>query len=500
MVIIGERRSGNNMSVRRITAIAAIIWLEWLQVPCGAKRVIMQLKSDEVRQEIDGFGASGAWWAQIVGGWQESKQKRIVKLLFSNEGIGLSIYRYNLGAGSGEEIGDPWRRAETFETAKGEYDWKRDKNAMRILRAVCAAGVEHVILFANSPPRRMTKSGYAFAGSGANKSNLREDMYEEFARYLVDITEHFVRVEKLPVKGISPINEPQWDWDGHSQEGCHYSAEEVVRLVEIMLRKAERRGLPIEVEAPESGSWERVVEPAGKNWRISPVYLDSLLGNGYVRERMDSYALHSYWANLERKKAFGEYFFARYPGKKLQMTEWCEMKGGRDYGMDSALRLTREIIDDLVWGGVSSWQYWIAVSRYNFRDGLIYVNEPEREIVPTKRLWAMGNFSRFIRPGYQRFEVEHNSTFLQVVACKSPDESRLVVVAMNPGTESEEIELHFVKGVGATTFDAHETSKANDLQAVSRGVKNNRYSLPAESVTTLVIKEFAVKGNRKHFF
>jgi O-glycosyl hydrolase len=464
--------------------MAWMIWLGLLQVPCGAEKIILQLKPGEVRQEIDGFGASGAWWAQIVGGWEESKRKEIVGLLFGKEGIGLSIYRYNLGAGSGEEIGDPWRRAETFETAKGEYDWDRDKNAMRILCLACAAGVENVVLFANSPPCRMTKSGFAYAGQGADKSNLREDMYEEFARYLVDITEHFIKVEKIPVKGISPINEPQWDWDGHSQEGCHYSADEVVRLVEITLREVEKRRLPVEVEAPENGSWERVSEPVGDDWRRSQVYLEKLLGNEYVRQRMDSYAIHSYWANLGRKKAFAEYFFAKYPKKKLQMTEWCEMKGGRDYGMDSALRMTREIMDDLEWGGVSSWQYWIAVSRYNFRDGLIYVNESERQIVPIKRLWAMGNFSRFIRPGYRRFEVEHNSSVLRVVGCKSPDGNRLVVVVMNPAAQSEEVELQG----GVNVFDAYETSKANDLQAVNRGVKNNTYSFPAESVTTLVIK------------
>ena len=487
-LMTGKRRDVNSMSIRRIIIIVGMILLGLLQVPCGAEKIVLRLKPGEVRQEIDGFGASGAWWAQIVGGWEEHKRKEIVGLLFGKEGIGLSIYRYNVGAGSGEETGDPWRRAETFETAKGEYDWDRDKNAMRILREVCASGVENVVLFANSPPRRMTKSGYAFAGKGVDKSNLRDDMYEEFARYMADITEHFIRVEKIPAKGVSPINEPQWDWDGSSQEGCHYSAEEVVRMVEIMLREVERRGLPVEVEAPENGSWEMVVEPAGDDWRRSPVYLERLLGNEYVRERLDSYAVHSYWANLERKKAFAKYFFAKYPEKKLQMTEWCEMKGRRDYGMDSALRMTREIMDDLVWGGVSSWQYWIAVSRYNFRDGLIYVNESEREIVPIKRLWAMGNFSRFIRPGFRRFEVEHDSTVLRVVGCKNPDGGRLVVVVMNPGTESEEVELHFTKAGGANIFDAYETSKVNDLKVVSRGVKNNRYSFTAESVTTLVIK------------
>jgi O-glycosyl hydrolase len=209
--------------------------------------------------------------------------------------------------------------------------------------------------------------------------------------------------------------------------------------------------------------------------------------------------LHSYWANLERKKAFAEYFFAKYPGKKLQMTEWCEMKGERDYGMDSALRLTREIIDDLLWGSVSSWQYWIAVSRYNFRDGLIYVNESEQEIIPIKRLWAMGNFSRFIRPGYRRFEVEHNSAILRAMGCKSPDGSRLVVVVMNPGTESEEVELHYAMAGEAKIFNVYETSKANDLRIVSHGVKNNKYNFPAESVTTLVIKESGIKGQSESF-
>ena len=487
------------MRRRQMIFIAGIIWLGWLQVPCVAEKTVLRLKPDEVRQEIDGFGASGAWWAQIIGGWEENKREKIVNLLFSSDGIGLSIYRYNVGAGSGEEIGDPWRRAETFEKAKGEYDWSIDENAMWILRQVCAAGVENVILFANSPPRRMTNSGYAFGGQGPDKSNLREDMYEEFSQYLVDITEHFIRVEKIPVKGISPVNEPQWDWDGHSQEGCHYSAEEVVRLVEIMLMEVEKRGLPVEVEAPENGSWERVVESAGKDWRRSPVYLEKLMGNGYVRERLNSYAVHSYWANLERKKAFAKYFFEKYPKKKLQMTEWCEMKGGRDYGMDSALRLAREIMDDLVWGGVSSWQYWIAVSRYNFRDGLIYVNEPEQEIIPIKRLWAMGNFSRFIRPGYRRFEVEHNSPILRAVGCKSPDEDRLVVVVMNPGIESEEVDLQCMNRSEVNILDIYETSGTNDLGIVSHGVKNNRYNFPAESVTTLVFKESGIKGKKESF-
>ena len=131
------------MNRRRMIVIGGMIWLGWLQVPCGAEKILLQMKPGEVRQEIDGFGASGIWWAQIIGGWEESKRKEIVGLLFGKEGIGLSIYCYNIGAGSGEEIGDPWRRAETFGTQKGEYDWDKDKNVMQILREVCATGVKN---------------------------------------------------------------------------------------------------------------------------------------------------------------------------------------------------------------------------------------------------------------------------------------------------------------------------------------------------------------------
>ncbi|MGB2862316.1 MAG: glycoside hydrolase, partial [Sedimentisphaerales bacterium] len=91
--------------MRRMIIIAVMIWLGWLQVLCSAEKIVLQLKPGEVRQEIDGFGASGAWWAQIIGGWEESKRQEIVELLFGKKGIGLSIYRYNVGAGSGEEIG-----------------------------------------------------------------------------------------------------------------------------------------------------------------------------------------------------------------------------------------------------------------------------------------------------------------------------------------------------------------------------------------------------------
>ncbi|MBN1935385.1 MAG: hypothetical protein JW934_12010 [Anaerolineae bacterium] len=87
-------------------------------------------------------------------------RQRVIRLLFDREqGIGLSIYRYNMGSGSGEEIRDPWRRAETFEVEPGVYDWSRDRNALWVMKAARQAGADTFVAFANSPPARMTRSG-----------------------------------------------------------------------------------------------------------------------------------------------------------------------------------------------------------------------------------------------------------------------------------------------------------------------------------------------------
>ena len=88
-------------------------------------------------QTFERFGVSGAWWAQVIGGWDETdpasgkpKRERIAELLFDKtEGLGVRCYRYNLGAGSAQSgrgrIDMPCRRAESFDTEDGGFDWAR---------------------------------------------------------------------------------------------------------------------------------------------------------------------------------------------------------------------------------------------------------------------------------------------------------------------------------------------------------------------------------------
>src|ERR1043165_7083566 len=64
-----------------------------------------------VHQDIDNFGASDCWTMQKIGAWSEGSKNRVAELLFSTDkGIGLSLWRFNIGGGINHtSINNPWR-------------------------------------------------------------------------------------------------------------------------------------------------------------------------------------------------------------------------------------------------------------------------------------------------------------------------------------------------------------------------------------------------------
>lgn len=166
-------------------------------------------------QTMESFGTSGAWWSQYVGGFTKdangtggSTREDIATLLFDREkGIGLTCYRFNLGAGSVEsKTGTFWdkhRRAQCFEKEPGVYDFNKDANAVWFLRKASELGAEEIVLFCNSPLVRLTDNGLPHMTEGGSRTNISPDKYPEWAGYCMDVAEHFVE-EGIPVKFISP--------------------------------------------------------------------------------------------------------------------------------------------------------------------------------------------------------------------------------------------------------------------------------------------------------
>ena len=442
-------------------------------------------------QTIESFGTSGAWWSQYVGLWddkylntQTTNRQRIATLLYHpTYGIGLTGYRYNLGAGSADSgLGNYWdefRRAQSFEVAPGEYDFSKDAGAQWFLQEAVRLGATEVTLFFNSPLERLTISGTAQVSKGANK-NIEPENYAEWAKYACDVTEYFIS-QGVPVRFISPINEPQWAWDD-GQEGCHYEPRQIAGVYIAFLEEMRKRPAlsGVELSGPESGEW------GGQTVQ----YVSAILGNKVLGEHFKAIDCHSYWSDTQAKVSFKNWMTVQYPNVKIRMSEWCEMVNGTDLTMDSAIHLAQCVQEDLTVLDAVSWCTWVGVSPGGYRDGLIHATENgagEKSIVPLKRLWAYGNYTRYIRPGFTRVETTGARSVYPVAFTGERDgKQQLVIVLINEGYASQ-----FVNLAGDfsayTKMDVHETSTARDLARTYSGAVKTEITLPMQSVITIVM-------------
>ncbi len=454
------------------------------------------IDTSKQHQTIESFGASGAWWSQDVGGWDEERssgqevREYIAQLLFDKEeGIGLNAYRYNIGGGSADKgspsksgIGDVWRRAESFETAPGEYDWTRDEEAVWFMRKAAELGVDEIIMFCNSPLERLTKNGKSYSDNG--QCNIAKDNYDDFATYVLDVVEHFV-AEGLPIKFVSPINEPQWDWTG-GQEGCHYSTSELIQVLSEFIDQIEERPAleGVEISGPE-----------GVNWHNDNGVIDmclAIMNNKKLGKYLTAIDNHSYWSDANSKRLFASAFIKKYPDIKIRASEWCEMVNGKDTSIDSAINLAIVMQEDLTILDCVSWQYWIAVSCYDYRDGLIYVDKSSHNVTLTKRLWAMGNYSRFIDRGYVRVDAKFKKNGVYTSAFTGVNENgeeELVMVFVNSNNSAVNIDFAGIDASKYNRMSVHLTSSRYSLAEQFYGEFSDTscVELPKNSIVTVVV-------------
>jgi hypothetical protein len=91
--------------------------------PGAAGSPSASLVSPARAQVMQGFGAAGAWWPNDLIRFRPEVCEQVADMLFAPDGIGLSVYRYNIGGG-GTGVNNPVRVAETFLVSPGVYDWR----------------------------------------------------------------------------------------------------------------------------------------------------------------------------------------------------------------------------------------------------------------------------------------------------------------------------------------------------------------------------------------
>lgn len=477
---------------------------------CNKTQTKLTLTVDlsKTQQTIHSFGASDGWTCKFIGKWADANKKnKIADMLFSMDtladgtpkGIGLSLWRMNIGAGSFEQgdtsqIATDWRREECFLNADGTYDWNKEAGGQWFLQAARQRGVKYSLGFALSPPVSMTKNARAFNGSGTTSLNIADGRMDDFADFLAKVAAH------LQFDYISPVNEPQWAWGtttGASQEGSQAQNSEITELVKDLSGKLSTQAPASKVVIGEAGQWNYLYgsNTDGRGDQINQFFNSASAGYiGNLSNTMHAISAHSYYTTCpdDNLASIRQQVATKMKQVDPSLEAWqsefgilgniCNIYNGspRTTNIDYGLYVAKTIHHDLTIANVTSWQWWLAVSPYNYSDGLVYINDPSGNInvdnckqdgtvLDSKQLWSLGNYSRFVRPGMKRVSagiqgLDNPVTAagsLMVSAYKDETAKKLVMVVVNVSTQAATLQL---SGVNVTKLDEYLTDNSNSLK------------------------------------
>ena len=392
---------------------------------------------------FEGWGTSLCWWANRLG-YSDVLAQEAVDAIYGKDGLQMNIMRYNIGGGD-EPTHDHITRTDSavpgwlfWDESAGEYvyDYEADHNQLNVLtRAVSATGDKAVVeVFSNSPPYFMTVSGCSSGSTNGKTDNLRDDSYEMFAEYLAHVTNHIQNEMGITVTSVSPMNEPDTDyWQAYSnkQEGCHFDAgESQSRIIAATAEALNAYGLDNVIVA---ASDETSTASQIKEYRS---YSEEAL---MVIGRINT---HTY----DTRKIGELGGLVRDENIALWMSEVDgDGTAGKHAGeMGAALWLGQKIISDINALSPSAWILWQAIDSHISSEGyngnkdtgmvdtsggfwgLAVADHDNEQIILTQKYYGMGQFTRYIRPGYILISCGSDS-----LAAYDYESETLVIVALN---------------------------------------------------------------------
>ena len=402
-------------------------------------------------QRIDGFGASSAWdsaWTTAQADLFFSTNTGIVYTdnlgtTTTNTGIGLSLLRNHIApANSTASIATP----TTVETnimllaqTRGARVWSTPWTP--------AAGFKN--------PAEVDGGGYL--GSGANATNLA--YASQLANYVVSM-----RNQGINLYAISIQNEP--DAQVTTYESCNWTAQQIHDFTTNLYNALVASNVvATKIMLPESENWQ---DPSNLTVTAMSDSTSNLVG---------IVADHNYdGANGPATLTKNSY------GKALWETE-VSLLSGSDSSINNGVYYAQRIFLFMTVAQVNAWHYWWLVSGAAGNEGLM-----DNNAAITKRLFTVGNYSRFVRPGYYRIGVSNNA-LTSISAYKDTNSGSFAIVAVNSAftTVTQVFNLASFPAVGSVTpwITSSNLSLASQ-SAVSVAGSAFTYALPALSVVTFV--------------
>lgn len=391
--------------------------------PGIANAAAVNVNVSSKKQIIDGFGASSAWCGTI--------SDKVMNSLYGD--LGYSILRVRIE----ESIGDNWKTGN-FNSWAPEL-----ANAKKAI-------AKGAIVFASpwNPPASLRFNKNASNG----KFGIEDAKFPGYRDYLNAYVKYF-KDNGAPLHAISVQNEPDYakDWTYWSPTQVHDFILNYGASINTKLMSA------------ESFSYLKNL-------------FDPTLNDAKALENVDIFGTHIYGTSFN-SFTYPLFESKGHPaGKHVWMTE--HFLNEDDDMTKTVMPVAREIHECLVTGSMNAYVYWWITWANGLAksDGTIF-----------KRAYVIGQFAKYIRPGYNRVDATATPGSNVYVSAYTGDD-KVVIVAINTGTGAVNQKFN-IQNANVTKLSTKVTNSGSNMATgadISASGNSFSANLPAQSITTFV--------------
>ncbi|MBR6420762.1 MAG: discoidin domain-containing protein [Oscillospiraceae bacterium] len=450
---------------------------------------------------FEGWGTSLCWWANRLG-YSDSLAQKAADAFYGDDGLRMNIMRFNIGGGD-NPTHDHITRTDSnmpgytvYNNGQVTYNWNADYNQRNVLRkCVAAAGDDAIVeMFSNSPPYYMCQSGCSTGNTNPGKNNLKDDSYTAFAEYLAEVCKHYQDEWGIKVQSVEAMNEPYtnyWGANSYKQEGCHFDIgnSESKIIVELQKAMAKRGMSDVILCGTDETSIDTQIDAYNAlsgEAKAAITRIDTHTYGGSKRAQLKDVALNA--------------------GKNLWMSE---VDGNGEAGtnagaMAPGLWLAQRITTDCNNLNASAWILWQVIDKhvcaagYNGKKdsgmpditkgfwGVAVADHDQDKIVLSKKYYAFGQYTRYIRPGMIMLNSSGNT-----MAAYDKEKGQLVMVAYNTSGSASDVTFDLSQfdtvGTKAQVVRTSNSESWADLGTAALSGKALKVSLAPNSVTTYIL-------------
>jgi glucuronoarabinoxylan endo-1,4-beta-xylanase len=331
-----------------------------------------------------------------------------------------------------------------------------------------------------SPPASMKTNGSVDCAARSGNGALSPGSYSAYATYLANYVHSLRSLYGISLYALSVQNEP----DGCQPYGSTlWTAAQLDTFIKINLGPTfASAGLSSTlIMMPESAHYASLTsladttmnDPAAAAYVGINAWHDyddaSSVTNPYASQNKLFWETEASAGITESGKGFGP--------------SLCH--GCWDPSVEDALLWARIVDNRMVVANANAWHWFVMIGPNNDNAGLV---RSDNNTV-SKRAYMLGNYSRFVRPGFHRIDATHIPQIgVLVSAYKNTSTGALVIVVINQNS-SNVSQPFTLKGAKISSVTPWTTSASFDLAQqpdvpVSAG--SFIYNLPASSITSFV--------------